>query len=150
MAWGVPTAFSQDFWQQTNGPYGGNVSCLAINSSGDIFAGTNGGGVFRSVESTTSVEEIDGMIPSSFALHQNYPNPFNPSTRITYTIPRSDFITLKVYDILGREIKTIVSEFQKAGNYSFHFDASKLSSGVYFYSLQAGDFDETKKMVLIR
>ena len=95
-------------------------------------------------------EEVEGQtVPSDFALLQNYPNPFNPSTKISYSIPKSCFVTLTVYDILGKKIQTLVSEFQNANIYSVNFDASKLSSGIYFYKLQAGDgFVETKKMTL--
>jgi len=99
----------------------------------------------------TSID-VDGIteIPAYFHLQQNYPNPFNPSTIILYSIPKSDFVTLKIYDMLGREIQTLVSEFQKVDTYPINFDASKLSSGIYFYQLQVGDFVETKKMILMR
>jgi hypothetical protein len=84
-------------------------------------------------------------------LLNNFPNPFNPSTVISYSILKSAFVTLEIYDMLGREIHTLVNEFQMVGNYSFNFDASKLSSGVYFYRLQLGnDFIKTKKMLLMR
>ena len=84
-------------------------------------------------------------------LKRNYPNPFNPITRISYSIPNSGFTTLKIYDMLGREIQTLVSEFQKAGRYSVHFDASRFSSGLYFYKLQAErGFVDTKKMLFLR
>lgn len=97
------------------------------------------------------IAENQTEIPVKFALNQNYPNPFNPSTKITFSILNSDFVTLKIYDILGREIQTLVNEFQKADTYSVNFDASKLSSGIYFYRLQVGDdFVETKKMLLMR
>ena len=89
--------------------------------------------------------------PRDYRLFQNVPNPFNPSTIILYSISKSGFVTLKIYDILGREIQTLISEFQKTGAYSINFDASKLSSGIYFYTLQvSNDFAETKKMLLIR
>ena len=88
---------------------------------------------------------------TDFTLNQNYPNPFNPSTKILYSIPKSDFVTLRIYNIIGREIHTLVSEFHKVGTYSANFDARKFSSGIYFYKLQVGnDFVETKKMLLIR
>lgn len=87
----------------------------------------------------------------NFYLHQNYPNPFNPSTSISYSLPASAFVTMKVYDMLGREIQTLVNTMQPHGVYAVIFDASTLASGVYFYSLQAGDqFFEMKKMVLMR
>jgi hypothetical protein len=87
-------------------------------------------------------------MPSTYLLQQNYPNPFNPSTTISFSIPTSEFVTLKVYDILGREVTTLVSENLNAGYHSLKFDAGNFSSGVYFYKLQAGKYSETKKMLL--
>ena len=93
----------------------------------------------------------------SFDMLQNYPNPFNPSTKIKYSIPsvisneeRSLNVLLRVYDILGNEVATLVNEEKPAGNYEIEFNASKLSSGVYFYQIKAGDFIKTKKMILLR
>ena len=103
-----------------------------------------------SVQPVSVDDNIGASNPNHFRLHQNYPNPFNPSTIILYSIPKSDFVTLKIYDMLGREIQTLVSEFQKVDTYSINFDASKLSSGIYFYQLQVGDFVETKKMLFLR
>ncbi len=100
-------------------------------------------------------EESD--IVMSFDMLQNYPNPFNPSTKIKYSIPsvisneeRSLNVLLRVYDILGNEVATLVNEEKPAGNYEIEFNASKLSSGVYFYQIKAGDFIKTKKMILLR
>ena len=87
---------------------------------------------------------------TSFNLHQNYPNPFNPSTSISYSISEMEFVTLKVYDVLGNEIANLVSEEKRIGNYEIEFNASKLPSGIYFYQIQAGSFVETKKMVLLK
>jgi Secretion system C-terminal sorting domain len=87
---------------------------------------------------------------TSFKLMQNYPNPFNPSTTIQYTIPQDVFVTIKVFDTTGREIKTLVDQFQQRGNYSTNFSAANLSSGVYFYRIIAGNFENTKKMVLLK
>ena len=84
-------------------------------------------------------------------LAQNYPNPFNPVTKIAYAIPQPGFVTLKVYDMVGREVQTLVNEFQSAGRYTFDFDGRKLATGVYFYKLQVGDrFSEIKKMMYIK
>jgi hypothetical protein len=88
--------------------------------------------------------------PKSFVLSQNYPNPFNPTTVIQYEIPKSAMVTLKVYDILGREVKTLVNQYENSGNYSINFNASNLSSGVYFYQLRSGSYIVTKKMVLLK
>ena len=97
----------------------------------------------------TSVES-DRQIPKEFCLYQNYPNPFNPSTKISWQSPVSGHQTLKVFDILGNEIATLVDEYKSAGNYEIRFDASGLSSGLYFYRLQAGSFIQTEKMILLK
>jgi hypothetical protein len=96
------------------------------------------------------VSNNQNNIPKEFALTQNYPNPFNPTTVISYALPKSSSVKLVVYDMLGREIKTLVNEFKQAGSYDVSFDASSLASGVYFYRINAGDFTDAKKMMLIK
>jgi hypothetical protein len=88
--------------------------------------------------------------PKEYLLEQNYPNPFNPSTQIIYSIIEDGLVTIKVYDILGREITTLLNEEKPAGIYNLNFDASNLSSGIYFYSISSGSFHQTKKMILMR
>jgi len=95
-------------------------------------------------------EENDSGNPETFQLFQNYPNPFNPSTTIIYQIPELSFVTLKIYNLLGKEVVTLLDEEKSRGNYELNFNASKLSSGIYIYRLQSGDFIETKSMVLIK
>ena len=90
------------------------------------------------------------QIPKEFALEQNYPNPFNPTTTIKYSLAKDEFVTLEVYDILGARVAQIVNQQQKAGNYTVEFNASKLSSGVYFYKINTRDFSNTRKMLLIK
>jgi photosystem II stability/assembly factor-like uncharacterized protein len=132
-------------------------------TSNYLVAGTHGRSMYKlNLNDITSVEQSDDDIAvSDFVLEQNYPNPFNPSTKIKYTIPpqqnplqgrdyRGGLITLKVYDILGNEIATLVNEEKTAGSYEVSYDANTLSSGIYFYTLNAGSFIETKKMVLLR
>jgi hypothetical protein len=97
----------------------------------------------------TSIEEEDNSL-TNFSLDQNYPNPFNPSTKISWQSPVSSHQTLKIFDVLGNEVATLVNEYREAGEYEIDFNASGLSSGIYFYKLQAGGFVETKKMILLR
>ena len=93
---------------------------------------------------------FDPQVPASFSLLQNYPNPFNPSTKIQYSLPGNHLVTLKVYDLLGREVTTLVNEKQAAGSYQVEFGTDGLASGVYFSRLRAGSFVETKKMLLMK
>ena len=90
------------------------------------------------------------ILPDKFSLSQNYPNPFNPITKINYAIPKKSNVTLKVYDVLGRLVKTLVNELKEAGYYIVQFDGSALASGVYFYKIEAGDFVQSKKMVVVK
>jgi thiol-disulfide isomerase/thioredoxin len=98
----------------------------------------------------TSINKNKGVYPAYYKLEQNYPNPFNPSTNINYTLASSQFVTLKVYDILGNEIVSLVNEQKPAGNYTVKFNALNLGSGIYFYQLKAGNFIRTKKMILLK
>lgn len=93
---------------------------------------------------------VENISPGDFELKQNYPNPFNPSTNIRYAVGSRQFVVLKVYDVLGGEIATLINEEKSAGTYNVRFDASLLKSGVYFYTLKAGNFIETKKMIFLR
>jgi hypothetical protein len=99
---------------------------------------------------TTGVQEEHGGIPTRYSLEQNYPNPFNPSTQITYALKDRGQVTLKVYDMLGREVREVVNSIQDAGWYSVRFDVSNSASGVYYYTLKTGSFVETKKMLLMK
>jgi len=95
-------------------------------------------------------EELVGLTPETFALYNNYPNPFNPSTRIRFAISQTTFTMLKVYSILGKEVASLVNELKSPGIYEINFDGSNLSSGTYLYKLRAGNFVQTKKMILLR
>lgn len=96
------------------------------------------------------IHKPDKLIPNTFDLKQNYPNPFNPVTNIKFDLPKDIFVTIKIYDLLGREIKTLVSEFKNAGSHIVSFNGSELASGIYFYRIQAGSFISVKRMVLIK
>ncbi len=97
-----------------------------------------------------SVIETKDVLPDEYYLSQNYPNPFNPSTRIHYSVPKATFVSIKVYDVLGREVATLVNEEKPAGNYQVQFDAGNITSGIYFYTLKAGEFSQTKKLILMK
>jgi hypothetical protein len=108
------------------------------------------GGVIVGTGFITGTTENNNQTPVQYSLSQNYPNPFNPSTRISFQLPKAGVVNLVVFDLLGREVKSLVSDFRQAGTYSIEFDASNYASGVYFYKLQSGSFTETKKMLLIK
>ncbi len=119
----------------------------AVGVNGTILKSTNGG--------VTGITQFTGLSPNKFSLSQNYPNPFNPQTKIKFDIPsnvkgQTSNVKLIIYDLLGREVTTLVNEELKPGTYEADWDASNFSSGVYFYKLVAGDFIETKKMVLMK
>ncbi len=117
----------------------------ASTTTGTVWSFTTGTG------STTRVDRTDAEgIPQKFALMQNYPNPFNPTTAVSYELSRNGYVTLKVYDALGRDIRTLVSEHQLAGKYTVNFDGAQLPSGIYFYRLTANGNTAVKKMVLLR
>jgi len=103
-----------------------------------------------SAEPQTDIREQELVIPRYFMLMQNYPNPFNPTTTISFALSEPQFVTIKVYDLLGREVHSLVNEPKQAGMHNVLFDASGLSSGIYFYRLQAGDYSESKRMVLLK
>ncbi len=126
------------------------VYTFAIDLDGYIFCGT-GGGVFKSIQSTTSVGEERAAPNSNFIfLSQNCPNPFNPNTKIEYSIPQISQVQIKVFDVLGNDIETLVNDEKPAGTYELTWNAANLPSGVYFYRIKAGDFIQTKKMILLK
>ncbi len=99
---------------------------------------------------TSAVQNITTQIPKDFVLHQNYPNPFNPVTMIRFGLPKAGVVSLKVYDILGREVANLLNEFKSAGEYIVDFDASTLTSGVYFYRLETQSYKDVKRMVVLK
>ncbi len=146
-------------WQAVNTGLNCRVISLGLNDT-CVFAGTyltgpmtvRGRGVWRRplTEMVTSVSLPLAELPTQFSLMQNYPNPFNPSTTIRYSLPRSSYVSLKVYDLLGRVVRTLVDDKRVAGEYTVNFDASVLPSGMYFYQIRAGSFAHTKQMILVR
>ena len=126
-----------------------DVLALAI-SGNNLFAGTYGGGVWGRPlsEMITSVSILPGEIPQEFTLEQNYPNPFNPITKIRFQVPHRSHVSLKVFDVQGKEVATLVNEELQSGSYETAFDGTRLSSGVYFFQLRADNFTQTKKFTL--
>jgi hypothetical protein len=102
------------------------------------------------INAITDVRQVKSNIPDRYKLSQNYPNPFNPATNIEFSLPKSSNGTLKVFNILGQEIATLVNENKNAGTYKVDFDASKLTSGIYIYRLDAGSFTSERKMILMK
>ena len=96
------------------------------------------------------IENTNSEIPKEFALYQNYPNPFNPSTRIQFSVPHSSYVSLRVYNLMGQEVATLVSRELTPGKYNTQWFADQEASGIYFYRLEAGSFAETKKLILLR
>jgi hypothetical protein len=105
---------------------------------------------FETGQPFLNVRQDEMGLPIAFALEQNYPNPFNPSTSIKYSIPVGGMVTLKIFNILGQEVATLVNESLEAGSYTASFNASALSSGVYLYKIESGSFTSVKKMMLLK
>ena len=139
-------------WLNKNQGFNYVQSVYALLIANDyIFAGTGGYSVWRRLYSEAiGIQNISTVIPSSFSLLQNYPNPFNPSTKIKFEIKDSRFTILKIYDILGKEIETLVNEKLSPGTYEVNWNASQYPSGVYFYRLDANGFSDMKKMILMK
>ncbi len=154
------TSLVQSYIANLSGLGGGSAAVFASgfltpgnNQNGEafgLFFALADGTVGQFMEGVSSVEEISSVTPNDYTLTQNYPNPFNPSTTINFAIPNSEFVTLKIYNILGSEVATLVNETLAAGSYKFNFDASNLASGIYLYELKAGNFAQIKKMNLLK
>jgi hypothetical protein len=147
--------FSSDIGENWNDFTADLPTLISINAitvdNQFITVGTAENVWHRSISNITGVyEKANNILPAEYNLSQNYPNPFNPTTTINFQIPLSSKVTLKIYDVLGREVKSLVNEFKIAGKYSVTFNATNLASGVYFYNLRAGNYVESKKMILLK
>jgi len=146
--------YSANAYTDPNTPGAGTFNCVTTYK-GIVLTGYLGITVFNNT--LTSVKDKDNTSPNNFELFQNYPNPFNPSTKIRYSIPvslnpfnRKTLTQLKIYDILGRIVATLINKEQRPGNYEVEFNASNLASGIYFYRLTYGSLTQVKKMIVIK
>jgi photosystem II stability/assembly factor-like uncharacterized protein len=149
----LSTDFGTNWIEVNDGLSDKVIKGIVILPDGFLLCGTEKEGIFMADLNLTTIDDINDR-SMTFSLQQNYPNPFNPRTKIKYSVPYSDIVQIKIYDILGREIKTLLAEFKPTGTYEIEFDATSvvggLPSGIYFYSLQAGSYISTKKMVLMK
>lgn len=150
----------QHMWEQRyNGPANGIDAALSIcvdNSGNIIVTGTSQGNnsssdyATLSYSATTGIEPVSGELPSQYMLYDNYPNPFNPATTIKFDVPVHSFTKLIIYDLTGKTVRTLVNQDLNAGRYAYNFDGSGLASGIYLYRITAGDFNNVRKMVLVK
>jgi hypothetical protein len=131
-------------------PAGTFVHITTSRTGSGLLYATKSNGQVSKYGVTTGINPIGGQIADNYSLSQNYPNPFNPSTNISFAIPQNGFVSLKVYNMLGKEVATLVNGNLNAGAHNYNFNASNLASGMYFYKLEAGNFTETKKMILVK
>ena len=127
-----------------------NIIATCFNENGQMLVSTSGSGIMRSIEPVIGINNITSFISDDYNLFQNYPNPFNPVTNIQFSLPKDNFVTLKIYNVSGEELYTLVNEHKSAGTYQVPFDGNDLSSGIYFYKLSAGRYAQTRKMTLIK
>jgi photosystem II stability/assembly factor-like uncharacterized protein len=125
-----------------------NVTEIKKDNDNQLYLGTYAEGLLE-LDIITNIEDENNLV-INYHLSPNYPNPFNPVSKIKFSIPRSEVVQINVYDILGKEIKTLLNEYKQAGTYEIEFDATSLPSGVYFYRMISGNYSETKKMILLR
>ncbi len=147
--------FSKSYLDSLAAQFGTNgdsvlVTCKAYAYNGFDSVATGNNLILNIKRTTVGINQISSEIPGEFKLENNYPNPFNPETTIKYQLPKAAFVTIKLYDITGREVAQLVNQRHEAGYYDYQFNASFLSSGVYFYRIEAGQFTDVKRMLLIK
>jgi hypothetical protein len=157
---GTPTAYGTPVQISQHWPFWSSRMYIPsliehYNAAGDMGAIWVGGPspyklYYDGYNLTTRKNNNETLIPKDYSLGQNYPNPFNPTTKIEFSIPKNGNVTLKIYDILGKEIETLIDKNMSAGNYTVDFNGARLSSGTYFYQISSGNFSQTKKMILVK
>jgi len=148
----APTAVAEKTMQYARIRFKPNALNTTFN--GTITINTSDTNIVLNVtgysSSLSGVTTVSSNVPDKFDLSQNFPNPFNPSTKINFAVPYRSFVTLKVYDMNGREVSVLLNQMQNAGTYQFDFNAGNLTSGTYFYKLETADFTQTKKLILVK
>ena len=136
------------FWylDSLNANFGSELNLRTASSDGKVIGST----MWAQTSDLTGVATVANQLPGVFALNQNYPNPFNPTTQITFDVPKASFVSIKVYNVLGQEVATLVNSFQQAGSHPATWNAAGFGSGIYFVKMQAGSFTATKKMILMK
>lgn len=139
-------------WIQQNSPTTATINSVFCTDTINAYAAGSSGTIIRTQNGGTFVgmQQINSEIPNAFGLSQNYPNPFNPSTKIRFNIASASFVKLSVFNVLGQEVKVLLNDYLSSGFYEADMDASSLPGGTYFYRLNAGEFSETRKMVLLK
>jgi len=139
--------FTTEYYEETAGfDFKTRIAAFRLNSAGGAGAIADGGAANTSEAS----QQIASDVPTEFAVDQNYPNPFNPTTMVTYSVPEAAHVSVKVYNMLGQEVATLVNEVRDAGNHNVSFDAAGLTAGVYIYVMESGSFSETRRMTLLK
>lgn len=154
---GYAATSDSNFYYTTNGGVNWSVSLpkvfvndFTLSEFENGYLVGNGGLIARIGAGTVGIENPNSVFINNYSLSQNYPNPFNPVTKINFSLPKSGLVQLKIFDMLGREVQTLLNEFKTIGEHSVDFNGSNLSSGVYFYKLTTNEFVETKKMILVK
>ncbi len=151
--WDGLRAYSYDGVSLTNTAHINNdgfAVAVDVSPDGIVFLATRDSGLFAYTYSgNTAIADKPSKIPVKYKLSQNYPNPFNPTTTIEFSIPKTEFVTLKIYNVLGKEVATLVSDKFSPGNYKYNWDAGSLASGVYYYRIESDSFEQTRKMILL-
>ena len=147
---GVDTANSGSTYLDNEMGFGINHAWILSDATSPVVLNYIFGTQDSVAQLPTGIKQLGGNMPIQYSLSQNYPNPFNPSTIIKYSVPKQQLVTLKIYNMLGQEVATLVNNQQNAGNYEVTFNADRLASGIYFYTLNAGSFVSTKKMILLK
>ena len=138
-------------WRSRNDNIGSNNVAALIDHNGYVFAGLSENGINKiALSELTDIEQTNNSVPDEYMLSQNYPNPFNPTTKINYELRITNYVSVKVFDVLGNEVAALVNENKPAGSYSVDFDGADLPSGIYFYKLESGNFSDTKRMILLK